>query len=64
MSAYTFIPLPPLQLVEDWNTDAPSYSFRKLDPDNEEHQKMVNEFLLWEGNFPGGREVADGQIFK
>lgn len=51
------------QLVEDWNIDAGSYSFTKLDPTNPDHKKMVNEFLLWEGDF-GGREVADGKIFK
>ena len=49
-------------MVEDWNYDAGSYTFTKLDPDNEEHRKTVNKFFLWEGDFGG--EVADGKIFK
>ena len=53
------------QLVEDWNVDAPSYTFTKLDPENEEHHKMVNEYLLWKGDFGGqGPEPVDGKIFK
>jgi len=48
--------------VEDWNMDAGSYTFVKLDPSNPDHKKMVNEYLLWEGEF--GKEVADGKIFK
>lgn len=51
-----------IQLVEDWNMDAGSYTFVKLDPSNPDHKKMVNEYLLWEGEF--GKEVADGKIFK
>ena len=51
------------QLVEDWNIDAGSYSFKKLDVTNQDHKKTINEFLLWEGDF-GGKEVADGKIFK
>ena len=51
-----------LQLNEDWNIDAGSYTFTKLDPDNEEHRQTVNKFFLWEGDFGG--EVADGKIFK
>jgi elongation factor 1-gamma len=52
-------------LVDSWNVDAPSYDFEKLDPDNEDHRKMVNEYLLWEGDFEGrGPEPADGKIFK
>ena len=51
------------QLNEDWNIDAPSYEYKKLDPTNEEHRQMINKYLLWEGDF-GGREVQDGKIFK
>jgi len=49
--------------VEDWNVDAPSYTFTKLDPDSEEDKQTINKFFLWEGDF-GGRPVADGKIFK
>ena len=53
----------PLQLVPDWNIDAPSYDFKKLDPSKEEDRQIVNKYLLGEGDF-GGKEVADGKIFK
>ena len=52
------------QLVESWNTDAPSYTFTKLDPDNEEHRKMVNDFLAWKENLEGRGPIVDGKIFK
>jgi len=53
----------PLQLTEDWNIDAPSYEFTKLNPDSNKDKDTINKYLLWEGDF-GGREVADGKIFK
>ena len=53
------------QLVDDWNIDAPSYSFSKLDLEKEETRKLVNEYLLWTGDFEGrGPEPVDGKIFK
>ena len=52
-----------VQLVEDWNIDAESYDWTKLDPDSEEDRAEINKFLLWEGDF-GGRVVADGKVFK
>ena len=53
------------QLVEDWNVDAPSFTFTKLDADNEEHRKLVNEYWSWQGDFDGrGPEPIDGKIFK
>ena len=51
------------QLNEDWNIDAPSYTFRKLDPDSPDTRKMVNEYLLHEGEFEG-RKFNQGKIFK
>ena len=49
--------------MEDWNIDAESYTFTKLDPDKPEHHEMVDKYLLWEGDF-GGKRVADGKIYK
>ena len=40
-----------MQLVEDWNIDAESYTFTKLDPDNEADRETVNKYFLWEGDF-------------
>lgn len=52
-----------VQLVEDWNVDAVSYAFTKLDPDKEQDKATVNKFFSWEGDF-GGKKVADGKVFK
>ena len=49
------------QLTDDWNVDAESYKFTKLDPDNEEDRKTINRYLTWEGF---DVEIADGKIFK
>ena len=51
-----------VQLVPDWNIDAPSYEFKKLDSSNEEHRAIVNKYFSWEGDFGG--TVQDGKIFK
>ena len=37
----------------DWNIDAPSYDFKKLNPSKEEDHQIVNKYLLWEGDFGG-----------
>ena len=54
--------------MEDWNIDAPSYTFTKLDPDSDEDRATVNKYLLWEGDFSDEngkqRPVKDGKIFK
>lgn len=52
-----------LQLNENWAIDSPSYKFTKLDVDNSEHKKMIDEYLLWEGDF-GGKTFNQGKIFK
>ena len=52
-----------VQLNEDWNIDAPSYDFTKLNPDSDEDKATINKYLLWEGDF-GGKEVADGKVLK
>lgn len=49
--------------MEDWNVDASSYSFTKLDPDCETDRDIVNKYFLWDGDF-GGKPVADGKVFK
>ena len=36
-----------LQLDDNWNVDAPSYSWTKLDPDNEQDKQKINDYLLW-----------------
>ena len=55
----------PLQLNEDWAIDSPSYKFTKLDVDNADHKKLVNDYLLMEGDF-GGKKLKfnQGKIFK
>ncbi len=35
----------------------------KLNPDSAEDKATVDKYLLWEGDF-GGRDVADGKVFK
>jgi len=50
-------------LSEDWQIDYESYEWKKLDPNSEETKKMVNEYLLWEGDF-GGKKFNQGKIFK
>lgn len=50
-------------LSEDWQVDYESYEWKKLDANSEETKKMVNEYLLWEGDF-GGKKFNQGKIFK
>lgn len=49
--------------MEDWNIDASSYNFTKLNPDSDVDRSTINKYLLWEGDF-GGKLVADGKVFK
>lgn len=51
-------------LNEDWNVDAPSYDWKKLNPDNENDKKMINEFFLWEGEECKRRNFNQGKTFK
>ena len=51
------------ELVPDWNIDAPSYKFTKLDPENQEHREMFNTFLLQDGVIEG-KTVEDAKTFK
>ena len=53
------------ELNEDWNVDAPSYKFTKLDPNAESTKTAITEFFKWEGAFEGiDGELKDGKIFK
>ena len=51
------------QVNDDWNTDAGSYKFTKLDPTSDETKKLVNAYWAWEGDF-GGKKMNQGKIFK
>lgn len=50
-------------LCPDWTVDYESYDWKKLDPKDPNVKKMVNEYLLWEGDF-GGKKFNQGKIFK
>jgi elongation factor 1-gamma len=50
-------------LSPDWTVDYESYDWKKLDPKDEKVKKLVNEYLLWEGDF-GGKKFNQGKIFK
>jgi len=51
------------ELCPDWQVDYDVYNWKKLDPKNENDKKLVNEYLLWEGDF-GGKKFNQGKIFK
>lgn len=51
------------ELSPDWQVDYESYDWKKLDSKNETTKKIVNEYLLWEGNFDG-KKFNQGKIFK
>jgi len=41
------------KLSDNWQVDYESYSWKKLDPNDPETKKVVDEYLRWEGNFNG-----------
>jgi len=50
---------------EGWNYDAEQFTFRKLDPlNNDKDKNCVESYLNWEGDYLAGREIADGMSFK
>ncbi|XP_020896757.1 elongation factor 1-gamma [Exaiptasia diaphana] len=52
-------------LNDSWNIDAPSYKWTKLDINNEEDKKKINDYLLWDENLSyDGKKLEDGEIFK
>ncbi|VDK53207.1 unnamed protein product [Anisakis simplex] len=50
-------------LSPDWQIDYESYDWKKLDPSDEATRKLVNEYLMWEGEFDG-KKFNQGKIFK
>lgn len=50
-------------LCPDWQIDYESYDWKKLDPKDEKTKKLVNEYLMWEGDFDG-KKFNQGKIFK
>lgn len=50
-------------LCPDWTTDYESYEWKKLNPDDENDKKLVNNFFLWEGEVKG-KKFNCGKIFK
>lgn len=54
-----------LQLVEDWNIDAPSYTFTKMDSEDPGVREFVNGFLRRDrGDEFEGLPIKDVKIFK
>jgi len=51
-------------LSSDWTIDYESYSWKKLDPKDENVKKMVNAYWAWEGEFGPGKKFNQGKIFK
>jgi len=50
-------------LSPDWTIDYESYSWTKLDPNDEKTKKLVKEYFAWEGDFDG-KKFNQGKIFK
>jgi len=51
-------------LNEDWQVDYSSYEWKKLDPNDAETKKMVEQYWKWEGCDKDGRKFNQGKIFK
>ncbi|CAF0760065.1 unnamed protein product [Didymodactylos carnosus] len=51
------------ELSPDWQTDYESYTWTKLNPDDEKTKKMVEQFFAWEGEHKG-KTFNQGKIFK
>jgi len=50
-------------MCPDWTTDYESYEWRKMNPDDENDRKLVDQFWTWEGDLKG-KKFAVGKIFK
>lgn len=51
------------ELSPDWQVDYESYTWKQMDAKSENTKKLVNEYLMWEGDF-GGKKFNQGKIFK
>jgi len=51
------------ELAPDWQTDYESYKWTRLQVEDEKTKELVNQFLLWEGEF-NGKKFNQGKIFK
>jgi len=43
-------------MCTDWTTDYESYTWKKLNPEDEAEKTLVNNFMLWEGEV-GGKKI-------
>lgn len=50
-------------LCQDWTTDYESYTWTKLNPDNAEHKKMLDDCWQWQGEVKG-LKFNQGKTFK
>jgi len=51
------------ELSSDWQVDYDSYSWKRLSIDDENTKNLVNQYLLWEGEY-NGKKFNQGKIFK
>ena len=51
------------ELAPDWQVDYESYSWKRLNADDEETKKLVNQYFLWEGEH-NGKKFNQGKIYK
>lgn len=53
------------KLHEDWQVDYESYEWKKLDPDNADHKKLISDYLMQSEEWSvGGLKYNQGKIFK
>lgn len=52
------------ELSPDWQIDYASYDWKKLDADDPETKRLVEQYFKWEGEDKEGRKFNQGKIFK
>lgn len=52
------------ELSPDWQIDYASYDWKKLNADDPETKKLVEQYFKWEGADLEGRKFNQGKIFK